>query len=188
MVKSYRVKLTMEEGQQLLGCTGNFLLPEKLGDTSYNNAERGYAAMCVGVLYRQIRAVSPAIHGPERQNLFGPVENWISHEKNRWEPVNPKASVKVSLNEDAVMGVFWTLVTTLHPGMSAISRLVAAPQLAEEVFWPLANKLGLCSMVEKEIGISRTMVRKLELDKEIGDADAEESPSNHDGKAISVEG
>ena len=50
-----KMKLTVGQAQQLFLISGNWQLPEKLGDQSYNVAERNEASTCLRELFRVYR-------------------------------------------------------------------------------------------------------------------------------------
>lgn len=170
MSKEEKFKLSVEEGQQLLLICHNFALGEKLGDTPYNVMDRALATEEVRALYRELRSRSPLMHRPERWLLFGPGDNYqdvkgtngnVGH-----QTLNLALEVEVSLSEEALSGAMWCLLAALHPA----SGQTRGAGLQEDVFWPLARKLGLSKAIRKEIKLEEAKPRRWERDAVIEEA------------------
>lgn len=162
--RDMKVKISVEEGQNLLKYAAGFGLPPKLGENTYNSAEQALAAQAAQNLYRELKSRSPMLVS-DRRVCFGPAENWKKDpvaKVDNWICINPHQLVEIKLSEDAHSGAFWCLTMALHPG----SPVVLAAGSQEETGWPLAKKLRLVKMLEKEIGLSTAKHRRLVLDDE----------------------
>lgn len=164
MSKDEKVQVTAEEGQTLFRVAIRYTLPEKLGEQSYDVAERGIANDEIRSLFRELRSHSPLYLTKERTIAFGPVSAWKKTPefgKNGWELEDQSSIVEIRVSDDARSGAYWCLLALLHPA----SGLIAAPALQEEVLWPLAKKLRLVGELEKAIGTDDEPARRLELDE-----------------------
>jgi hypothetical protein len=162
MGKHEKVRITCQQGNALLMASAGFILPEKLGETTYNVADRSLAEQDVGMLYRELKSRSPILQ-KDRKICFGPTENWKkpSGDPNVGrEMKDVELEVNITLSEDARSGAFWCLIAMLHPGSQG--RLPASSQV--EVAWPLAERLRLKKMLRKDIGLETAVPRRLDLD------------------------
>lgn len=179
--KDMRVKVTVDEGQALLKYASGFGLPPKLGENSYNGADQALAAQATQQLYLELKSRSPLLSS-DRRLCFGPGANWKKEASSRpgdnWTCINPEDLVEIKLSEDALSGAFWCLVTALHPS----SPMVFSVGSQVEIGWPLAKKLRLKQVLEKEIGLATAKHRKLNLDPEEGSEESieEELPEEVD--------
>lgn len=170
MSKDTKVKLTCEEGQALLRVASNFSLPEKLGEASYNVAERGIADIEARALYRMLKAYSPMLQRPERWLLFGPQDNYREIKGDNgaagWRMMDTSKVVEVRLDEEAESGAMWCLILAVHPA----SPMCQPVGMQEDIFWPVAEKLKKVNALKKEIGLDKAKPRRWESDDDMNPA------------------
>lgn len=131
---------TVEEGQYLLLESKSLGLPEKLGETKFQETERIEASLQVLELWKALKLVSPGLSGPGRKLLFGPSENWVPFQTSgdSFVATNLALSVNVGLSEDAQAGALWCCLVSSHP----LSAKVKPNDIIDAVFLPIAIKLG----------------------------------------------
>lgn len=157
--------LTCSEGQALLRIAANFQLPEKMGDTPYNVADRALAGDEVRTLYKALKEESPVLTGPERLILFGPSDNFEVSGEGRAKQhrmIDTNKEVTITINEDALSGLVWILVCCLHPG-SPVCQTIGAQ---EDMFWPLAEKIKRTKIIRETIGLNKATPRRWKTDEE----------------------
>ncbi len=149
------VRLTCQEGNALLLIASNFSLPEKIGDTPYNVADRAISGDEVRELYRELKARSPMMLKPERRILFGPEDNWKETKENGelgHRMTDKTREVGIVLTEASLSGVIWCLIVSLHPA----SGMVQTVGVQEDIFWPIAEKLKKVRIIKETIGLDPT--------------------------------
>lgn len=171
MAEERKFTVTTEQGQVLFRVAGGFALPEKLGDLKYDVAERAVASDEVRDLFRELKSRSPN-YSISRRVQFGPAEGWdevtipdgSGSTMKAWtlKPEQRETPVEIKLSEDALSGVAWCLLVTLHPA----SPMRMGVQDLEDIIWPLAKVFGLVGMLRKDLGVDKTKHRRIELDKE----------------------
>ena len=164
--KDRRVRITQGQGNLLLALSGNLSLPKELGEgdhqRKYNVGDQGLAAKHAGLLYDELKGVSD-LYQSKKLFCFGPGDNWkksAAGAKEEWTLIDPAKEVKILINKEIRQGAFWSLLMALHP---AGSMLVSVHNQAD-MAWPLADRLGLRSELEKEMGIDKVKDRSFELD------------------------
>lgn len=167
------VKVTCSEGQAILRLAANFTLPEKLGDTSYNVAERALAGEEVRTLYKAMKEVSPYLTSPEKLILFGPRDNYEENGEGRAKSHRMKEAtleINVVMNEDAISGLMWILLCCLHPG-SPVCQPIGTQ---EDVFWPIAERVNRVKVLREAVGIMKASPRRWKTDEEWADPEKKE--------------
>lgn len=167
MTEAAKVRLTCEEGQNLLNVASSFMLPEKLGDTNFSVADRAIAGDEVRRLYRELKAYSPMTLKPERWILFGPADNFTKTVTDRGQEahrmVDLVLEVEMRLDDDAMSGLAWCLLVALHPSSE---RVLAPAGVQEDILWPLAAKVGRTKAIRELIGFSKGTPRRWKVDSE----------------------
>lgn len=164
--KRKKVRITQGQGNLLFALSANFSLPEKLGEKDherkYNVADRGLAAKYAGILYDELKGLSD-LYQSKKLFCFGPGENWKESETGAKETrtlKDPDKEVRIRINKQIRQGAFWSLLMALHP----VGSMVVSVHNQADMAWPLADRLGLRSELEKEMGIDKVKDRSIELD------------------------
>jgi hypothetical protein len=186
MAKSQKVKLTAEQGQLLLMMAVNFQPPEKIGDATYSPVERAQAREEVRLLFRDFKAISPHVQalGKKQRLLFGPADGWeeVRNDKGeiiQFEVRDTSREIEVRLSEDSVSGLLWCLATFMDSGSPApVSVMVA-----ENVIWPLVEKLGKVRALQEALGLDKGQPRRWKDDPE---KDEERVPEEKTGNGHPV--
>lgn len=157
MAKNKEYKITVQQGQALLGLAMNFRMPEKLGSKTFTAIERAAAERDALALYDSMKRVSPMLRktGREQGKMFGPEDLWEVKRDAEGMPIagdvkNDQAEVEISLTDKAVSGALWCLLFALHPDSTAPH---AGPMLASDVLFPLAFRLRRLMALEDELGL-----------------------------------
>jgi hypothetical protein len=162
-----KIRITQEQGNLLLQTAGNFSLPEKLGDTPFNVADRVLAAQDVATLYRELKAHSPKLQ-KDRMLFFGPSDNWEEQEVEGGKAIKlkePNREVEIRIDEDMRSGAYYCLLTMFHPA----SQQLRFAGTQSDVLWPLAKRLRLVKALQKELGVEKAQHKRLDLDPEEGE-------------------
>ncbi len=191
--KKKKVRITQDQGNLLFVLSTNPILPEKLGEgeggRTYNVAERGLASSYMVALYDRLKGLS-GYHQTKKLVLFGPADNWTPPEgenTSKCRLKDPDRDVQIRIDREIRQGAFWCLLLALHPASGRVLPICNQADTA----WPLADRLGLRSELEKEIGIDKAKDRSLELDdnsefekedEEETEEEAEEETAGADGE------
>jgi hypothetical protein len=166
MGDSVKLSITVEQGNAIFNIASFFQMPEKLGEKTYNVADRALANDEVGRLMRLFRAYSPLSQTRERRVVFGPAEVWdeIRGDKDGgiqgYRLLFPEHEVSLSISEDEISGAMWCLLLGLHPA-SPVCHAVSRQQ---DALWPLAARLSRVSVLKEEIGIGKASPRRWKED------------------------
>lgn len=170
MAKTKEYKITVQQGQALLGLALNFRMPDKLGSKAFTSIERAAAERDVLALYDSIKRISPMLRktGKEQGQMFGPEEMWEIKKDAEGKPIagsatNEQAEVALALSDKAVSGALWCLLFALHPDSPAPH---AGPMLASDVLYPLAFRLRRLMALEDELGLRNAPSKVWEEDEE----------------------
>lgn len=166
MANETKVRLTHEEGQLLLRYSSQIRVPEKLGDEKFDIAERSFGDDALAALRSLLKSYSPVVQ-KERRACFGLASNWVQQDSNgaTWKMTDPDLTIDIRFTEDAVDGVYWSLLLALHPGSPA----PMAPGELSDIVWPLAKKLGLVTALRAAAKLSDpSKARKIVRDQEMG--------------------
>lgn len=163
-----KVQLTVEEGNFLLASSAVYQLPEKLGENTFSVADRAIAGDELRSLYKSLKSYSPMAQRKERYLVFGPADNFKgvnSAQGQTWETINLKLEVEVRLDDDAVSGAIWCLLSGLHPE----SKFCERPMNQEDCLWPLVAKFGKTKNLREMIGYAKGAPRRWKNDSEYKD-------------------
>jgi hypothetical protein len=181
MAKSQKVKFTSEQGQLLLMMSVNFQPPEKIGEATYGAVERAQAREEVRLLFRDFKACSPHVQalGKKQRLLFGPVDNWEEvrdgkGEITQFQVRDTSREIEVRLSEDSISGLLWCLATF----MDSSSPAPVSVMVAENVIWPLVEKLGKVRALQEALGLDKAQPRRWRDDPE---KDEERAPEEKSG-------
>lgn len=156
------LSLTMEEGQVLFQMSSVFVLPEKLGDSTYSIADRAISGDEVKLLYRELRSRSPLSQKAERWQMFGPEDAWdvVNNEGEKvgykMKPSRKDDIVTVKVNDDILSGITWCLLVAVHPASVMLKNITTQ----EEILWPLADKIRRTKILRESIGLSKSVLPK----------------------------
>ncbi len=190
-------RVTMQEGNLLVRFACSSPMPKKIGEETFDVAQRALADDAICSLRRLLKGFSPLMQGHPAKALFGDKAWWrpapieiggvddrsklealdrairdkrIKLEE-RWEMVDPTVAKLMDFSQSALEGVYWCLVQAAHPD----SETRASVTDLDDVVWPLARKLGLDDELAKAIKLSERKGRQLQP-KKVED-DAEEIPA-----------
>ena len=182
MAKDTKVSLGVEEGQKLLIGAAFIHAPEKLGDSTFSNAERNGIASELASLFTELKAYSPLMQSrggaPGRRFVFGP--------EDCWEPilkdgkivdhgyVHPDRQIQVRLSPNALNGAVWVLIMGLHPSSPTVAKIMDQ----EEILWPIARKLRKAEAIQKEIGVDKAVHRRFDDDPDRNEEQPDGTPGN----------
>lgn len=159
-----KAKISLLQGHLLLETAYTFTMPESLDKTSYSTVERAVAMQCVAKLFRELKAHSPKLQGPEKLSIFGPSEFWKKETNGSWTMKDPDVNIEIRLDDDAIEGAYYCLLVLLHP--SSPRKAPVGAGVMDDILWPLAKTLRLYSMLERDLGLQSAIRRKIDLDVE----------------------
>lgn len=144
------IKLTHQQGFTLYMLASTMRCPEKLGEESFDLAQRSIADDSIMYARRTLRQYS-RIEDKGRMVLFGDRDNWSKKDdKGYSELIDPEKPVTVGLDDEAQEGIYWTLLLFAHPATPYRKASVAD---LDDVVWPVARELGMEKNLRKDLGL-----------------------------------
>jgi len=162
MAESEKFTITNIAGQLILRYASR-RLPDNMGEDKFDIAQKSLADDQTMYLRRALRKYSPVI-AKHQKPCFGPLDNWsedVTDDGKVWNMIDPDREIVIELDEEALGGLFWTLLMMAHPG----SPVPASISEMDELVWDLADKFGWTVELRKAIHLDEKKGRVLTRQK-----------------------
>lgn len=165
--KEMKIRITAEEGQQLLKDATALRLPEKLGEkVLFQEIERGATDDEIRELWAELKSRSPRTLTPERPIMFGPADNWqmvpgTEPRDRQFQIADPGLAVEVHLSKRALNGLVWIIILRVFPRNEAVGA-----GMAGTVYWPVAEKIKKVAAIREFCGLDKAPHREFLDDPE----------------------